>query len=125
MSPIRPRLSQWVRSDEKAEHVQQQVASSLGSKRVRSDRERRLALESMVEHPLVEHPQVRRCPGHNIQREGRKILAVHHKSVARARARGGVAHALFEEIMKTVELACMLNSAACFMLAVLVFLLVA
>ena len=25
------------------------------------------------EHPLVEHPQVRRCPGHNIQREGRKI----------------------------------------------------
>jgi len=45
------------------------------------------------EHPLVEHPQVRRCPGHNIQREGRKILAVHHKSVARARARGGVAHA--------------------------------
>jgi hypothetical protein len=74
------------------------------------------------EHPLVEHPQVRRCPGHNIQREGRKILAVHHKSVARARARGGVAHALFEEIMKTVELACMLNSAACFMLAVLVFL---
>ena len=75
------------------------------------------------EHPLVEHPQVRRCPGHNIQREGRKILAVHHKSVARARARGGVAHALFEEIMKTVELACMLNSAACFMLAVLVFLL--
>lgn len=58
------------------------------------------------EHPLVEHPQVRRCPGHNIQREGRKISgyflpfpfrAVHHKSVARARARGGVAHALFRE----------------------------
>jgi hypothetical protein len=94
MSPIRPRLSQWVRSDEKAEHVQQQVASSLGSKRVQSDRERRLALESMVEHPLVEHPQVRRCPG---QREGRKILAVHHKSVARARARGAASRTLYSK----------------------------
>jgi hypothetical protein len=43
------------------------------------------------EHPLVEHPQVRRCPGHERDERSRYFLpfpfrAVHHKSVARARA---------------------------------------
>jgi hypothetical protein len=55
------------------------------------------------EHPLVEHPQVRRCPGH--ERDERFPLERSITNLSRGRARGGVAHALFEEIMKTVELA--------------------
>jgi hypothetical protein len=70
------------------------------------------------EHPLVEHPQVRRCPGHERDERSRYFLPFPfiERSItnrARGRARGGVAHALFEEIMKTVELACIMNSAAC------------
>lgn len=65
------------------------------------------------EHPLVEHPQVRRCPGHNIHNEWDErsryfldilpnslIRADHHKSVARARlrpwgARGAASRTLY------------------------------
>lgn len=56
------------------------------------------------EHPLVEHPQVRRCPGHNIQREGRKIslfsaLSLERSitNLSRGRARGAASRTLYSK----------------------------